>query len=106
MWLYINVFPVTDTPIIVNNSVSVLEDDTLTSSYVDGDDIALDGSFVLAELVDSTLHGELILTDSSGSYTYIPSPDYYGLDSFSVIICDNGPPTLLPCAIQIGYIFP
>ena len=82
----------TDTPTIINNTESVLEDDTLTSSYVDGNDIALDGSFVFAELVDSTLHGELILTDSSGNYTYIPAPDYYGLDSFSVVICDNGPP--------------
>jgi gliding motility-associated-like protein len=104
MWLYINVFPVTDTPVIVNNSESVLEDDTLTSSYVDGSDIALDGSFVLSELVDSTLHGELILTDSSGSYTYIPSPDYYGLDSFSVVICDDGPPTP-PTLCDTNWVF-
>jgi VCBS repeat-containing protein len=76
----ITVTPVNDPPVATGASVTTPEDQavsgTLTASDVDGDTL----HFLL---VSGPAHGALQLTGTTGAFTYTPSANYNGPDSFT-----------------------
>jgi VCBS repeat-containing protein len=80
----ITVNPVGDTPVAVNDTASVDEDDTLIvgDPGVLDNDTDTDGDNLTAVLVDEPSHGAVTLNDD-GSFTYTPEGDYNGGDSFT-----------------------
>ncbi|MCA9383708.1 cadherin-like domain-containing protein, partial [Candidatus Dojkabacteria bacterium] len=54
-------------------------------------DSDLDGSLDLntLKIIVDPQHGTVIINYENGTITYIPDPGYFGIDSFTYIICDN-----------------
>lgn len=88
----IQILPVDDAPIILNDSYNMIEDDVLNGNVAanDGDP---DGGLLLYQVVVEPQHGLLTLFND-GFFSYTPNPDYFGTDSFVYRACD-------PCGICV-----
>ncbi len=103
LWVPINVLPVNDAPVItsanginaVNDTIKTLvvnEDDTLHICLGNNDVENDTGDVVLA--VYPPAHGSLLGMNSGDScFTYVPSLNYNGGDTLTIIYCDNGTPS-------------
>ena len=95
----IGVGAVNDPPTAVNDSEITLEDVainsdvTLNDSDLDGDSLIVTTTSVVAPM-----NGTLVL-NTDGTYTYTPNPNYFGTDSFTYQICDDGVPVLCSTAV-------
>ena len=81
---------VNDAPVAVNDSYSTNEDTPLTVNApgVLGNDTDVDGDSLTAVLVTGPTHGTLTL-NSNGSFTYTPTANYNGPDSFTYRVSDG-----------------
>ena len=103
--VYITVLPDLENnpPVAIIDINTIVQGDTavgnvLTNDFdVDGDNITLD-----TVPVTNPINGIVIIT-ADGSYTYIPTPTFIGLDSFTYVICDDGIPGPL-CDTATVYI--
>ena len=87
----IMVTPVNDAPVSVADDLyTTLEDTTLTvpALGVLANDIDTDGDALSALLITDVLHGTLSL-NSSGAFTYTPSLNYTGVDTFTYVATDG-----------------
>lgn len=86
----INVLPVNDAPVALDDSYSVNEDTTLTISIpgVLGNDSDVDGNTLTAVLVTGVAHGTLSLSNN-GAFVYTPSLNYTGVDTFTYRATDG-----------------
>jgi len=84
----ITVTPVNDIPAVSDDSEVVPEDGSLTASVI-GNDSLPDGEAV--QLVSGPSNGTLTLLPN-GDYTYIPNPEFSGVDTFVYEICDDASP--------------
>ncbi|RZT97181.1 gliding motility-associated-like protein [Ancylomarina subtilis] len=90
----INIQPVNDAPLAVNDEAEVEEDKVLDgTSLLDNDsDVEGDALIINTYPVKDVEHGSLnIHTD--GTYTYLPDTDFNGIDSFTYEICDDESPS-------------
>jgi VCBS repeat-containing protein len=80
----LTITPVNDPPVAGNDSYTTAEDTPLTVAApgVLGNDTDVDGDPLQAILVAGPAHGTLAL-NANGSFTYTPSANYNGGDSFS-----------------------
>ena len=82
----ITVTPVNDLPIAADQSLSTNEDTalvgTLTATDVDGDTLSY------TQLVGPA-HGTLSITAGTGAFTYTPTANYNGPDSFTFTVSDG-----------------
>ena len=72
-------------PVAANNAYALLENQPLVVAASTGvlvNDTDPNGYALTAELKNAPSHGSLSL-NPDGSFTYTPSPDYYGSDSFT-----------------------
>ncbi len=88
--VFINVNAVNDAPVAMDDTFSVNEDATLTVAapgvlFNDNDP---DGDLLSAVLMDAPTHGSLTL-NSDGSFTYIPTANYNGQDTFTYVASDG-----------------
>jgi len=85
-----NVTLVNDAPVATSDSYSVDEDGvlTITASGVLGNDVDADGDTLSASLVSGPSHGVLSF-NADGSFTYTPSANYHGSDSFTYLANDG-----------------
>src|SRR6185437_2499679 len=77
----INVGPVNDAPVAVADSFSTSEDKSVGGNVLTNDS-DIDGDALSAILVSGPAHGSLTL-NADGSFTYTPSANYNGPDSFT-----------------------
>lgn len=77
-------------PVAVANSYSVVVNTTLnvTGSGVLTNDQDADGDIITASLTSQPRHGTVSLA-STGSFTYVPAPDFVGFDRFSYRATDG-----------------
>ena len=87
----ITVNPVNDAPLAAANSYSVEQNGVLNIDAVSGvlaNDTDVDGPALAATVVTGPTHGMLTL-NSDGSFTYTPTTDYLGPDSFVYQVGDG-----------------
>ena len=76
---------VNDAPVAAADSYTVSEDATLTVNAAEGvlsNDTDVEGDALTAEVVSNPSHGTLAL-NANGSFTYTPTANYFGSDSFT-----------------------
>ncbi len=74
-------------PVAQSLSLATREDRSINISLEGSDD---DGDQIAFSIVDNPQHGELHdFSESAGTVTYVPSPDYHGKDSFSFRVNDG-----------------
>ncbi|MBI1375792.1 MAG: tandem-95 repeat protein, partial [Phycisphaera sp.] len=78
----ITVNAINDAPVATADSYMVDEDGTLNGTSVLGNDTDVEGDTLSAVLVDDVSHGSLTL-NSDGTFTYTPTDNYNGSDSFT-----------------------
>ncbi|WP_155948661.1 Ig-like domain-containing protein, partial [Mycobacterium sp. URHB0044] len=83
----ITVTAINDAPVAGPDGFSTYED-TSVSGHVLGNDVDLDGDPLVASLTIPPAHGTVAL-NPNGSFTYTPSTNYYGVDSFSYVATDG-----------------
>jgi len=86
-------------PVAIEDAYTTDEDVTLVVAapgVLDNDSDA-DGDPLAASLVVNVSNGTLTL-QVDGSFTYLPTPDFYGEDSFTYEACDTGTPPLCDSA--------
>ncbi|MDA0658164.1 MAG: Ig-like domain-containing protein [Planctomycetota bacterium] len=87
----INVTAVNDLPVGVANSYSVSEDTTLAVNVANGvlsNDTDADGDTLAVAVATQPANGSLIL-NSNGSFSYTPTAQFSGADSFTYTISDG-----------------
>jgi VCBS repeat-containing protein len=93
----INVAAVNDAPVAAPNSYTTDEDVTLVKNVTDGvrtNDSDADNDALTVAVEVGPAHGTLSLA-ADGSFSYIPTPDYNGSDSFSYKLSDGSLETAL-----------
>src|SRR5207247_10399378 len=87
----LTVNPAPDPPSAVNDSYTVIQNNTLVTASpgVLGNDTDPDGDALTATLVTSTTHGSLTL-NANGSFSYTPVTDFLGTDGFTYRARDPG----------------
>jgi len=92
----IDVTPVNDAPVAVDDSETTLED-TAISSDVSPNDSDTETGALTYMTVTGPANGNLVL-NSDGTYTYTPLPGFFGSDMFTYEACDGGTPVLCDMA--------
>ena len=90
----IEVSEVNDKPIAMGDHFMIAEDDTLRGNIhaEDGDHfpIYMNMQDLTYSITLNVLNGTLSVVDTSGAFTYIPNPNFFGADSFQFSVTDNG----------------
>jgi hypothetical protein len=73
-------------PVANDDAVTTVVNTTVTGNVADNDVLSLEGSNVIT-LVSSPQHGT-VQVNADGSFAYVPSADYTGLDNFTYAITD------------------
>ena len=87
-------------PIVVNDTVFTLEDQSMDISILDNDsdpDGAIDSTSIV--IIDEANNGTTIVDLVTGVVTYIPGSDFVGIDFFEYTVCDTEIPVLCDTAI-------
>ena len=101
----INVIPVNDAPVAVNDTLSTTNDDLLMSNVTEND-YDPDGTLnATVTPIENPVHGTLNM-NADGSFTYMPEEFYVGLDQFRYQLCDAQDPTLCSEALVILQVQP
>jgi len=79
--------PINHGPKPVDDSYTVNEDTQLTGNVLTNDTDA-DGDTLTATVATGPSHGSLTL-DANGSFTYVPTENYYGADGFTYTVSDG-----------------
>ncbi len=83
----ITIEPVNDPPVANNDSFTVNEDTTYNGNVL-SNDTDVDGDSVTVTVGSGPSHGNLTL-NANGTFTYTPSADYNGPDSFTYTASDD-----------------
>ena len=87
--IFLTVQGANDPPVANNDNVTINEDTEVIISVLandtDPDNVPDD-----PQVNDQPLHGDVVV-NGNNTITYTPDPDFVGVDSFTYIICDNGP---------------
>ena len=87
----ITVNPVNDPPVAVDDEITILEDETFTSTIdLDANDTDIDGDDLTVSpgVFTTTLGGEITIA-SDGSYTYVPPEKVSGVDTVDYTVLDG-----------------
>ncbi len=89
-----------DAPVALDDSGSTAEDVALngTATLTNDSDVDGDNLTVTTTPVTPPTNGALTL-NTDGTYTYTPSANFFGTDSFEYEVCDDGSPVLCTTAI-------
>ena len=94
----IDVLPVNDPPVALNDTVTTTKNYAISGNVTDNDyDIDGDNLIVNETPETNPMHGSLQL-HSDGSFNYTPDEGFYGEDGFSYVVCDDGDPSLCASA--------
>jgi VCBS repeat-containing protein len=83
----IAIAPVNDAPVAVNDAAATNEE-VAVSGNVLANDSDVDSSALSVRLVTETAHGTIVL-NADGSFTYTPTQDFNGVDSFTYVASDG-----------------
>ncbi len=94
----IDVLPVNDAPVAVNDTVTAISNYPLTGNVTDNDyDIEGDELIVNENPEANPMHGAVVI-QPDGDFEYTADPGYLGEDRFTYVVCDDGNPSLCASA--------
>ncbi len=106
-WIFINILPVNDPPVALDDAVSTVEDSCIQIS------ILLNDSDVENGIVNTSLgiltgpsNGTIAIDTLNGIITYCPDTNFTGIDTLTYVICDNGMPVYCDTALVIITVVP
>ncbi len=106
-WIYINVLPINDAPIAVDDTISTPEDSCVQIAVLLNDtDIENGIHFGSLAILSGPNNGTATVDTLTGIITYCPNPNFYSNDTLIYIICDNGTPILCDTAMVIITVIP
>ncbi|MDP1835615.1 MAG: Ig-like domain-containing protein [Chlamydiales bacterium] len=82
----LNVSPVNDAPVAVDDNYNGLEDNAITGNVLSNDS-DIDSTTLSALLTVGPIHG-MVAFSSSGDFTYTPEVNFFGIDSFTYAVRD------------------
>jgi hypothetical protein len=86
----INVLPVDDPPVALDDTSSVAEDSSVTINVVDNDsDPDGDLDITSVSVLTDPAHGTVTVDPVTGAITYEPDPNFNGQDTFTYQVCDS-----------------
>jgi len=86
--VYIEVTPVNDPPVALDDAEITAEDTPVTVAVQDNDSDP-DGEVIMTtEVIDQPINGTATIVNDS--IVYDPNPDFYGMDTLTYAICDAG----------------
>ena len=86
--LTLNVTPVNDVPVAVADTLAVVEDTPLVGSVAGNDTLSGDGGNIFALVAgNGPAHGGIVFS-ADGTFTYTPSANYNGPDTFTYSLTD------------------
>lgn len=102
--IFIEVLPINDVPVIVNENHLIVEDSSATGNILTND-YDPDGTSLNVDTVpvSGPNHGTFQI-DPDGNYTYEPDSNFFGLDTVVVLICDSGYPLPVICVNDTIFI--
>ncbi|MFN6037749.1 MAG: Ig-like domain-containing protein, partial [Bacteroidota bacterium] len=100
----INVTPVNDPPVAVNDQTTLNEDSGPVTINVQSNDSDPEGNSLTTTILSGPNHGTA--TTNGNSISYNPTTNYNGPDTITYVICDNGTPTLCDTAIVVINVTP
>jgi VCBS repeat-containing protein len=101
--VHLTVNSVNDLPVAVADSFSVDEDAILTGALATNDTLSGDGGNVWA-LASAAAHGTVVI-NADGTFTYTPTANYQGSDSFIYKITDsNGDVTTATVSLTVNSV--
>ena len=96
----VGVTAVNDAPVVTEANVSITtQEDTVVSGQVVASDV--DGDTLAYAVSTAAAHGTVSLNAATGAYTYTPSANYNGADSFEVTVSDGAGGTVTQ-TISVG----
>ncbi|WP_198590462.1 Ig-like domain-containing protein, partial [Shewanella sp. 10N.286.52.B9] len=102
--LTLEVTPINDSPIAVDDVINAQEDTLFTSTVdLDANDTDVDGDnlSVIAGTF-TTVQGGTIIIAADGSYTYMPPADLNGVDSYVYTVTDGTDTDTATLTINVG----
>ncbi len=84
----LQVTPVNDPPVAVNDAQSALEDSVDVPLALVGNDTDVDGDGLVVTSVTGALNGA-VTQQPGGAYTYTPDPDFNGVDTLTYTVSDG-----------------
>ena len=102
-WVYINVNPINDAPIALNDTGSIDNGSTLVID-VQNNDSDLEGRFTTT-VIGAPSNGTVTVLNGD-SILYVPDTGFCGIDTIEYQICDTGAPVLCDSALVIISVFP
>lgn len=87
----ITIIPVNDPPIAEDNEYITDEDVPVSSNLVGSDPDEPEGDYIVYDVVVQPAHGTVqIISDTIGSFIYVPNTGYVGQDVFEFDVTDTG----------------
>ena len=106
-WIYINVLPVNDAPLAIDDTISTPEDTCVQIAVLLNDTDVENGiQFGSLAILTGPNNGTATVDTLTGIITYCPNPNFSSNDTLIYIICDNGSPILCDTAIVIITVIP
>ena len=99
-WVVITVNPVQDGPVIADDIATTNEENPVVIAVIANDNDTIDGSAINPATVDTVtvpLNGTITVNPVTGEITYMPNPNFHGVDSFEYVVCDSGIPMPALC---------
>ena len=88
------VYPVNDAPNAYDDVFYINEDETLQATFLADDGDSLDNQYDVQELTFSVMngfyHGSFEFNDETGDFAYVPELNFFGSDTLTYIVEDNG----------------
>ncbi|MGB1247751.1 MAG: Ig-like domain-containing protein [Chitinophagales bacterium] len=88
-FIYITIDPVNDEPTAINDTTSTQEDNDVIIDVLNNDNDPEGGTMSIITTGVAPVNGNAIIL-ANGDIQYIPSPNYFGIDSFPYQVCDDG----------------
>jgi len=108
-WIYITISPVVDTPNvapIATDDFASTDEDVDVTIFVLNNDSDPNGNGLNNPTVILVPSNGTATPNSTGQIVYSPNPNFYGVDTFVYLVCDNGNPSLCDTAVVIVTVNP
>jgi gliding motility-associated-like protein len=91
LYVIINILPINDPPIAVDDTKTVNEDG-FTTGTISNNDTDPENDLLFFSVLDFTDKGTIVL-NPNGTYTYTTNANVTGTDTLIYLVCDNGSPS-------------